>query len=206
VGWLRRHVPAETPVVEETQLPAAIVRPAPGIAALFRGLARDEGRSLLDLGSAAEPNLRFYSRFARRLRFAGLLDEPPLETMGASLEALSGHPEHPYDTVLAWNLLDRVVPEQRALVVERLVGLTSRGAHVHLMVNMSEEPFTTPFRFTLLEDGRVRQEAIGIPRPAWSAPLPAEVERLLDPLRIVHAFVLRSGMREYVAVRPREEA
>jgi hypothetical protein len=47
----------------------------------------------------------------------------------------------------------------------------------------------------------MRCEATG---PARSTPprlLPAQVERVLAPFKVVRAFTLKGGLREYVAVR-----
>ena len=74
MGWFLRRGDTTTLDDDKGRIAGPVVRPAPGVSALFDGLVRDERRSLLDLGSAAEENLHFYNRFARRIRFAGLLD------------------------------------------------------------------------------------------------------------------------------------
>jgi hypothetical protein len=48
---------------------------------------------------------------------------------------------------------------------------------------------------------RVSVQVVGPPEAAQPALLPAPVERLLRPFTIMHAFTLRSGLREYVAVK-----
>jgi hypothetical protein len=70
-----------------------------------------------------------------------------------------------------------------------------------VIVRASAEAPTRPLRFMLLDVDRFSFE------PADSAPLsgsrhlPAEVAKLLAPFHIVHAFTLKSGLREYVALR-----
>lgn len=176
-------------------------RAAPGIAAFFDGVSEDGSHAVLDLGPAVEANLRVYGRYARQIRFADLLNTPPEGSSWAG--ALGALPrERPWDLVLAWNLLDRMAPEQRRPVVDELVALTGSGARLYLVMDTSGAPTTQPLRFTLLGKGRIRQEPMGPPHRAWPRPLPAEVERLLEPFLVTQAFVLRLGMREYVAVRP----
>lgn len=204
MGWLRRlgFTSPPEPEPEEDEGPTYVERAAPGIATLFDGVAEDAGHTVLDFGPATEGNLRLYSRYARRIRFADLLSSPPSGVSWA--EALAGlpqYPQQPYDLVLAWNVLDRMAPEQRPLVVDRLVELTAPGARLYLVMDTTGASTTQPLRFDLLGTDRLRQEPVGPPHAAWPRPLPAEVERLLEPFRVVQAFVLRLGMREYVAVR-----
>lgn len=204
MGWLQRlwRTSRPEPEPEEDPGPTAVERAAPGIAAFFEGVPADRSHAVLDFGPAAEGNLRVYSRYARQIRFADLLGTPPAgESWTEALAAVPREADQPYDLILAWNLLDRMAPEQRPHVVKRLVELTAPGARLYLVMDTSGEPRTQPLRFTLLGEDRVRQEPVGRPHPAWPRPLPAEVERLLDPFRVGQAFVLRLGMREYVAVR-----
>lgn len=180
-----------------------MLRGAPGVTALFEGLERDGSHTVLDFGPAAESSLRYYGRFARRVRFAGLLAAPPAAgSWDDALKSIPRDPEHPYDVIVAWNLLDRMEREQRPIVVQRLVELTAPGARIYLLVDMSEARVVRPFRFTILDDGRVSQEPAGPPQSAWPTILPADVEQLLVPFEVEHSFVLRMGMREYVAARP----
>ena len=69
------------------------------------------------------------------------------------------------------------------------------------MTDTSERKALQPYRFTLLDVGRVRSEAIGPARPAQPPLLPAGVERMLAPFQVVSGFTLKVGVREYYAVR-----
>ena len=205
MDWLRRirgTPPGEAATAPEETFPAFIERGAPGVAALFAGLGEDGSHAVLDFGAAAETKLHLYSGFARRIRFADLLtDTPHGEAWAAALRALPPHPHQPYDIVMAWNLLDCLAPGERPPLVERLTQITVSGARLYVVVDASGEPNSHPLRFTLPSVDRVGQQAVGPPRPAQPQLLPAEVERLLVPFRVVHAFTLRLGLREYVAVR-----
>ena len=179
---------------------------APGVAALLDGVSEDRSHAVLDLGPAADLSLRVYSRFARWVRFADLLGEGGWSRAGGSaaglLRSLPAQPECPYDLVFAWDVLDRLFPEDRRHLVECLAKLTAPNARLHAVVR-PEDPLARPLRFTLLDVNRVRYEpivAVPLPRPPL---LPAEVTKLLAPFRVVHAFTLKSGLREYVAARAR---
>jgi hypothetical protein len=204
VDWLRRGRGEPTPAEaeDEEKGPAQVERAAPGVATALAGFGESRSHAVLDLGPAVGRNLRVYSRFARRVRFADLLTAPPSGTSwDAALKSIPRFPDQPYDLVVAWNLLDRMAPEQRHLLVERLLDLTRPEARLYVVVDTSGDRATRPLRFSLIGEDRVRQEPIGPAQPAWPQILPAEMERLLEPFRVVQAFVLRLGMREYVAVR-----
>ncbi len=176
---------------------------APGVAALVDGISQDRSHSVLDLGPAVNANLSIYSRFARWVRFADVLGEGGMPRSGAqgALSEIPAQPEHPYDLVFGWDALDRLYAEDRARLVERLADLTAPGARLHL-ITRAEDALAHPLRFTLVELNRIRYEPTAgppLPRPRL---LPAEVMKVLAPFRVIHAFTLRSGLREYVALRP----
>ncbi len=211
MSWLERIRPTRPEgfgsAEPATEARAPVERAAPGIAALFAGLGPGEGHSVLDLGPAAESHLRLYCGFARQIRFADLLPQPPRgAALGAVLRALPPHDRLPYDLVLGWNILDRLDPEERTLVIGRLAEITAPDARLYIVVDTSGAPTTQPLRFNLLDVDRVRQRAVGRPEPAHQQLLPAHVERLLAPFEVLHAFTLRTGLREYVAVRGGEAA
>ncbi len=178
---------------------------APGMATLLQGLGEDRSHSVLDLGRAADLNLRMYSRYARWVRFADLLGEAWTRASGSAAGILSdvpGQPEHPYDVVFAWDTLERLFPEQRPQLVQGLVELTAPGARLHL-ITRGDDPAARPLHFTLLDVNRFGYEPAGsvpLPRPRL---VPAEVNRLLQPFLVQHAYTLRNGLREYVAARPK---
>lgn len=173
---------------------------APGIEALFSPLREDGTHAVLDLGPAQPSHLAIYSRFARRIRFADLLGAPGRgESWETALESLPGAPGKSFDVVLAWDLLDRISPKYRPVLVETLVRLTSPEARLHVLVDPSEKLTVPPVRFTLRNTRTVARRLSGDAQPAWPPVMPAEVERLLRPFEVIHAFTLRSGYRAYVA-------
>jgi hypothetical protein len=210
VGWLdriRRGPAGVTDRQDEEQGPSPPVgRAAPGVAALFDGLQEDGSHSILDLGPAAESHLRIYSRYARQVRFADLITAPPEgEAWSAAIRDLPPHPHRPYNVVLAWNLLDRIWPEKRRSLIERLAELTAPAARLYAVLDASGAPTSQLHRFTLLDVDRLQEETVGPAERAHSPLLPAQVEKLLEPFEVVRAFTLRTGMREYMAVKRSDE-
>lgn len=211
MNWLARLVGAgrdrtsredpDAPEVMERQ-----TRPSLGLAAVFDVATPDGRHAVLDLGRASETGMDVYRRYARRIRFADLLPVDGAAALAdvtrASFEAaVPAQPDHPYDLVLAWDVFDRVAPEARRELADVLAARCAIGARLHVVVDPSDAPTIRRYRFTPLDVDRVRYEPAG-EAPRTAAPLlPAPVERLLDPFEVVRAFTLRSGLREYVAIR-----
>lgn len=203
MGWLRRSrsTPEKKPAAEAPS-PEQVRRPAPGAAALFDGVKEDGTHAVLDMGRASGTHFRLYSRFARQVRFADLLPTPPHgPEWAAALRTLSPGAHRPYDLVFLWNLLDRLWPEERPALMKTLSAVAAPGARLYAVVDASGAPSRRPLRFTLLDVDRVLQEAVGPPEPTHAPLLPAEVERVLAPFEVVRAITLRSGLREYVAIK-----
>ena len=206
MGWLDRFRASKEPE-SDSQPPGEPVsnsaeRAAPGIEALFSGLSEDGRHSILDMGPAVGANFQLYRRFARQVRFSDLLVDPPRgSSLSRFLDSLAPPQTRTFDLVLLWNLLDLLNPEDRTRLIHRIHEITGSGARVYVLVDASETGTTRPFRFTLLGLDRVLQEPSGPLRSNSSPLLPAEVERLLRPFEVFHAFTLRGGLREYMGVK-----
>jgi hypothetical protein len=204
MDWLRRtgrsdDLDVATPGEPD---PAAIERTTPGVASLLEPVSPDRTHAVLDLGPATGPSLRVYSRFARRVRFADLASTATsAEEWAAAVDALPAQPQRPYDLVFVWDVLDRIPPTERPRLLQRLAELSAPDARLFAVVDSSGNATAHPLRFTLLDVDRMRFEVAGPAEPAWPPLLPAEVERLLAPFEVVHAFTSQVGLREYVAVR-----
>ncbi|MGE5235746.1 MAG: hypothetical protein ACM3O7_05325 [Acidobacteriota bacterium] len=191
----------------------AVVHHSPGLAALFAGTRGERPKRILDLGPAIRANLEAYGRFAACVRVVDLLRDvaggeganlpltrPTAEQLAAALPA--GEP--PYDIVLLWDLLDYLDAEGWHPILARLAECGTAGSRLFLMVFTMPEMPARPTRFEIVDDEHlayrvVTEETRRSPRLA-----PAEVERRLSPFRVERSTVLRHGVREYVAVLPRE--
>lgn len=206
MDWLRRiggASPPDAPPAAESE-PESVEGAAPGVAALLDGVSEDRSHAVLDLGPATDRSLRVYSRFARWVRFADLLGEawwPSQAPAGDLLKTVLPQPDRPYDLVFAWDILDRLFPDDRPRLVEWLADVTAPDARLHLLVRSSDEANMRPLRFTLLDVDRMLYEPIGTAALPPSRLLPADIGKLLSPLRVAHAFTLKTGFREYVALR-----
>lgn len=207
MSWLRRtgrSTSAEPTAPPEPQ-PAPVEGAAPGVASVLKGVSAERSHSLLDLGPASDESLRLYGRYARWVRFADVLSEAwgprPSGSAAGLLRAAVPQTDRPYDLVFGWDILDRLFPQHRPQLAEWIVDITAPGARVHVLVRTSEDVPMQPMRFVLLEADRIRYELMGSAKLPPSRLLPADVARVLAPLQVVHAFTLKTGFREYIAVR-----
>ncbi len=174
----------------------------PGMSSLLSGLGPGEVRSVLDLGPASGPSLRVYSGFARWVRFANLPGRMGSgEGRDRMLGPLPSSPGPPYDLILAWNALDDLVPELQSQVVQRIVEVSAPSARLHALFDASGRRTASPMRFSLLDPGRMLLEPVGPPRPRGPQLLPGGVESILEPFHVLRGFSLKTGFREYLAVR-----
>jgi hypothetical protein len=206
MNWLRRDRQAEPAPPPERPPPApeATEGAAPGITTVLDGLVEDRSHAVLDLGAATDASLRVYGRYARWVRFVDLAgDERWPRPAGSARTLLQAVPlsPRPYDLIFAWDVLDRVFPEERPHVMSWIAERAAPDARLHAIVRSSDEAPRHPLRFSLLDTDRIRYEVAGSGAVAAHRLLPAEVMNLLTPFHVVRAFTLKNGLREYAAVR-----
>lgn len=203
VQWVRRDAPE--PLLDRQppvpSVPEAIDRVMPGLAALFERIQPDRSHAILDLGTGDGSNVAIYSRYARWIRFADVLNEALTPEWESAIDAISANPDRPYDIVFIWDLFDRLKPEDRGGLVAKLARLTAPDAHLHAIVESPDDQTTALMRFSLAGPDRMRIARDGPPRPVHPATKPADVKAILEPFHLLKAFSTRAGIREYVAVR-----
>lgn len=203
MGWLSRirgsREEARASTDDAAEPPTSLVRASPGLGVLFDGMRREGGHSILDLGEGSNKQMEVLAPYARIIRFVGLVpggDGASERRMDPA--TLPVHPEYPYDIVLGWGALDALIPPEREVLMERLTEITAPGARMYAWVSSGEADEVRHVRSTILDKGRVEEEFVGPVRTAGAPLLPAQLERLLAPWVVSHAFSLRVGKREYV--------
>jgi hypothetical protein len=197
---------------------------APGLTAIFDGLPEDASLNVLDLGPATPATFELYGPFARRVRYLDLLggEFGPEGALGQSRDAGTWAPAPTAerlaerartpgskpgvgleaDLILAWDTLDWSPPEARVALVQAIAARAKPGARLHLVSRALTEAPRHRLAFTPLGKGRIRIEPVPGPRLEHAFLQPAEVGRLLEPFAVRRGFVLKSGLREYVAGLP----
>jgi hypothetical protein len=207
VDWLSRVAgrPSQARPDPEESAGEAVESAAPGVAALLDGVSEDGTHAVLDLGLASPSSLAVYGRFARHIRFADVAGfamshrgRAPVERL---IEAVPPQSRAPYDLIFAWNVFDRLYPEDRPWLVAHLARVSAPDARLHVVIDGGEQGATPHLHYTLLDTDRMRYEPAIPARPARSRILPAQVTHLLVPFRVHHGFTLRANLREYVAFR-----
>jgi hypothetical protein len=131
----------------------------------------------------------------------GLVAHPIGDPLDRILEAIPAQPDHPYDLIFAWDVLDWIHPEHREPLVDRIVKVAAPDARLHAVVAATDKTVARPLRFALLDTDRMRFEPTGPVRPVLPRLLPAQLGHLLEPFRVVRGYTLKGDLREYVAVR-----
>ena len=177
-------------------------RRSPGLAALFDVLVADGRHSILDMGPASGAHLRVLGPYASQIRFANLLGAAaPGDPWQETLSGLPPNETRPYDVVLAWDVLDRLDPPGRVAFMARLAEVTAAKARLYAIAG-GEATEAVPLSFTLVGRDRLLERPSGVTTVQPKPLLPAQMERVLAPFEVASAYMLRTGAREYVAVKP----
>src|SRR5688572_5646635 len=131
MDWLRRGGRQTSPAAppRDPSLPPPVERTSAGLAALFEGLSEDRSHAILDLGPASDSSLKVYGRYARWVRFCDIVGTAASpDGWDSAVNTLPSQPEHPYDLIFAWDVLDRLNPADRPQLIARLVEVTAPSA------------------------------------------------------------------------------
>jgi hypothetical protein len=174
---------------------------SPGLRAALAVRSARPGCRVLDLGPVLPTNLAFLSRFATHIGIADLTGE---EVAGASEQGWRSRlasVEGPFDLVLAWELLSHFDRTEARDLVGWLSSVTRANAALFVMVHEGPEMPARPGVFEIRGNDRIARRPATCDTVAAPTILPAEVARLLAGFRVDSSFLLRHGVREYVALR-----
>jgi hypothetical protein len=182
---------------------------SPGLTAVLASLEPDSGCRVLDLGPAVAANIDVYGRFARHVRVldaarelaSHVVDEEDGAETDLLVDGLMGSAEGPFDVVLAWDLVSHVDFEVARIVFSRLRDVCRQGAKVFLMTYEGAVRPAHPQTFDILGEDRLLYRPSSPEMVPGTAIAPAQVERMLAGFRVESSFLLRHGVREYVAMR-----
>lgn len=186
----------------------AAVHGSPALTEVFAALDPERRIRVLDLGSALQTNLDFYATIGSGVRIVPLLRSDGLEGLraleaeafNAMLNRLLPLGDAGFGLILMWDLLNYLVDEQPSLLAGHLATVTRSGGRIHAMTITSETMAAEPSRYEILDAGRLTYRPTTNRRIAAPDPPPAMVERWLAPFRIERSFLLRHGVREFIAI------
>ena len=212
--WLQRSqgVTPTTALVEDVAVTenggGPTAHDSPALAEIFAGLNPERPVRVLDLGSALQINLEYYATIGTGVRIVPLLRNDGLEGLrslepeafSAMLDRLLPLDNVGFGLILMWDLLDYLVDDQPTLLARHLATVSEPGARIHLMVITAETMPAEPSRYELLDAGRLAYRPT-TPRRTKAPDLPpAKVERWIKPFRVERSFLLRHGIREFIAI------
>ena len=211
--WRRSRIElTEDPEEKEKDIPkpSTLSYRSPGLHAVLAALPSDGLCRVLDLGPAVSDNVEFISSIAELIQivdiFGGEIPESGTQIAAvegglAALRTLCRSKGESFHVVFTWDLFDYLPETMSAEILKALSRLCRPAALLHTIVHATDTMPDMPNRYRILGDDRLAYEpATSDRRGAPNLP-PASVARLLNGFHIEHSFVLRHGVREYVAAR-----
>jgi hypothetical protein len=168
------------------------------------------GSRVLDLGPSVSANVKLLSGLSCRLRIADLVrslaresvESRRPEAMGTLLEKLLPFaPDERFDALLAWDVFDYLRPDQVASLMARLTPACPPEALALVLVSTQRTIPAAPLRYRILD--REHLSADGAREPTRASPRhgQAELQRLMPGFSVRRAFLLRSGVQEFLFAR-----
>jgi hypothetical protein len=186
---------------------------SPGLKEVFASTARHKDLRILDLGPSVAGNFEFYTDFASRVRFVDLFGHDRhidvAQSMGFKarvhdLEEITAKHAGTFDVGLAWDVFNYVPEDQARMVVQALARLCRPGASLLAIIVEADTMPARPSTYRIINEESLAYQLEGTEIRGGPQLPPAAVERLLAGFAVEHTFVLRHGVREYVAVKKEE--
>jgi hypothetical protein len=210
----RRSRSVKTEGLEETEQdapgPSIFSSRSPGLQAVLAAAPSRGTCRVLDLGPAIGDNVAHISSIAETIQIVDLFgvgnaggegDDAAVDTGLATLRSLQRTKRQSFHMVFTWDSFDYLPDAMATKVLNALSNLCRPGAVLHAIFHASETMPDLPTRYRIVCDDRLAHEPVTSNRRVAPNLPPARVERLLKGFHIEHSFVLRHGVREYVAVR-----
>ena len=197
--------------VEPEPLPPRIAtHRSPGLKEALTGVPSDGSCRVLDLGPAVADNLDFVSTFASRVQIVDLFGgggqnavapAPDLERGMQALRDLVSSAGGSFHVVLAWDVLAYLPSHRVDNLIGALAELCRPGARLHAIVPTTGMMPAVPNRYRIVDAESLLYEPVTTDLTGAPELKPNTVDQLLEGFEIEHSFVLRHGVREYVATR-----
>jgi hypothetical protein len=179
-----------------------------GLNVLLDTVRDDQSYSILDLGSAHEQNVRFWSQFSCRLHIqdfyrsyrewkASVVPEEELEDAALSV-LLPFSDETVFDIILVWDLFNYFDLGELEVLVQRLSRWCRTGSKLFMLISDLPDIPVSPTMFKILNREQIiheipTQETRPCPRHQ-----PRDIAKLMARFTVSCSFLLRRGIQEYV--------
>ena len=171
-------------------------------------LREDRKYHILDLGEAQGPNIEFFSKYPCRIfvedfyRCLNSLaprteDDEPLSANVLST-LLSHDRDVQFDFILGWDLFDYFETDVIVELMKHLRGYCREGTLLFMLTSTLGEIPSEPAKFTIAGNNHlayVPRSAETMRNPNYT---PLAFEKMMKGFRLLHSFMLRNGMQEYI--------
>ena len=171
---------------------------------LCERLRDDKKYNILDLGDARGPNVEFFRRYPCRIYVEALyesLREFDTDIEDLSISKLLSHPHDiKFDLVLCWDLFDYLESDVIEKLMTHMSGFCKPGTLMFMLTSTRADIPARPAKFTIADEQFVLYEPQTVEvinNPARTA---LGFEKLMTGFRLLHSFMLRNGMQEYVFI------
>ena len=179
-----------------------------GLEVLCSDLREDQRYYILELGDAQGPNVEFFSRYRSQIFIEDVYHclanltprregDEPLSV--ADLSAILSHDRDVrFDFILGWDLFDYFDTDVIIALMKHLRGYCREGTMLFMLTSMLEEIPSEPAKFTIESDSHLAY----VPRSTETVRNPAHTalafEKMMSGFTLLHSFMLRNGMQEYI--------
>ena len=192
--------------------PRILTHHSPGLELAIGDASTRETCRVLDLGPSVSDNLAVMAAFASRVQIVdafgsessnrNISDSEPDGRID-DLRDLCPGLEDSFNLILTWDAFSYLSPGKAEALMQVIARLSRTDAHLHAIVHCADTMPAVPARYRIVDEKYLAYEPISSEVRGTPDLPPAEVEKLLTGFRVEHSFVLRHGVREYVAVRTR---
>ncbi len=166
---------------------------------------RRSGGQILDLGTACQENIQFFTQWAQKLYICDMFSRlaRPLHKKEYSHEIWRqlDYPSKSFDGILLWDLLDRLDEPDVATLVDLCHAMLKSGGLLVVFVP-GEQPLSPVVNsFVIGQNFRIHTR----PQPRLHLPLSPRQNRdvlaMMSAFTPVRSFVCRNGLREFLFKR-----
>jgi len=186
-------------------------RTSRGLGGFFDHIRGQAGLTILDLGGATQQNVSFITNLGHRLYSEDFLrilsetfggEDPAAQSNPGQIEyflrqALD-YPEHQFDGVLLWDVLEYLGPALLTAVVERLHKIVRPGSYMLAFFHSDDKVEAVPcYNFRIQEMNSLLVAQHGMHRPSQLFNN-RSVEKLFGRFESVKFFLTRERLREVI--------
>jgi hypothetical protein len=179
-----------------------------GLNALIDTVHGDRSYSILDLGSALEENVRFWSQFSCWLHIQDfyrsyrewevkVVPEEESEEEAFS-ELLPFSDDTVFDIILAWDLFNYFDLRELEMLVKKLSRWCRRGTRIFALISSQPNISESPMKFRILNREQMIHEITTQETRPCPRHQPRDIARLMSRFTVSCSFLLRQGIQEYV--------